>query len=44
MGKMYIELIKTKLFEQEEVYQALKAGNVDTVKYVKCNDKIYSQF
>lgn len=41
MGKMYIELIKTKLFEQEEVYQALKAGNVDTVKYVKCHDKIW---
>lgn len=36
---MHTELIKEKLFEEAEVYQALKSGNTSSVQYTEYYDK-----
>jgi hypothetical protein len=36
---MYYEKLKKKLSEQESVYQAMKAGNLETVKYMEQRDE-----
>lgn len=38
---MYIELLKTKLFEQLDIYRDVKAGNVSSVQYCKYRDEKY---
>ena len=36
---MYISLVKNKLFEQEEVYQAIKSGETTSVQYSGYKDE-----
>jgi hypothetical protein len=36
---MYYEMLKKKLLEQDSVYQAMKAGNIETVKYMAHQDE-----
>lgn len=38
---MYIDLVKNKISEQQEIYRHLKANETDTICYKKTYDKIY---